>query len=258
MNESNSDWLNDTLPDETTNINDNSSTKQDSIDNSESNHNVSENNVVANENITDTNTNQTNNIEKESINLENTDSKPTILNKTLNEAVGKIEEEELSDDEKYLNEFIGPNAEKFSYKILSFPGFLFTSLYMLYRKMYLLGFITLIIELALILFVNPYISIIINILTLLFFNSLYISHAKRKIEKIKLLSGSKESGYITNLCSEKGGVNKGIVLLAFILEIGIILASILFLPVSKDFETVKESINEYAEEVGIDLSSFQE
>ena len=86
--------------------------------------------------------------------------------------------------EKYLNEFIGPNYEKFSYKIFSLPGFLFTSIYMFYRKLYWLGLITLIIQLILIIYVNPYLTIAINIITFLFFNSIYVSYAKRKIEKI--------------------------------------------------------------------------
>lgn len=248
MNESNSDWLNETLP-ENKNIDINNNTN-------ENNSEIKEDNIVNNNSSNIENDIQTNNVEKENITLENNHEKPSIANKTLGDMAGNIKEEELSDDEKFLIEFIGPNAEKFSYKIISLPGFIFTSLYMLYRKMYLLGFITLLIQLALIIFVNPYISLIINILTLIFFNSLYISHAKRKIEKIKLLSGSKDSGYIANLCADKGGVNKGIVLLAILLEIGIFVVAILFLPVNKNLESIKESMNEYAEEIGIDLSSF--
>ena len=248
MNESNSDWLNETLP-ENKNIDINNNTN-------ENNSEIKEDNMVDNNGNNIENDIQTNNVEKENITLENNDEKPSIANKTLGDMVGNIKEEELSDDEKFLIEFIGPNAEKFSYKIISLPGFIFTSLYILYRKMYLLGFITLLIQLALIIFVNPYISLIINILTLIFFNSLYISHAKRKIEKIKLLSGSKDSGYMANLCADKGGVNKGIVLFALLIEVVIFVASILFLPVNKNLESVKELMNEYAEEIGIDLSSF--
>ena len=248
MNESNSDWLNETLP-ENKNIDINNNTN-------ENNSEIKEDNIVDNNGGNIEKDIQINNVEKENITLENNDEKTSIANKTLGDMAGNIKEEELSDDEKFLIEFIGPNAEKFSYKIISLPGFIFTSLYMLYRKMYLLGFITLLIQLALIIFVNPYISLIINILTLIFFNSLYISHAKRKIEKIKLLSGSKDSGYMANLCADKGGVNKGIVLFALLIEVVIFVASILFLPVNKNLESVKELMNEYAEEIGIDLSSF--
>ena len=248
MNESNSDWLNETLP-ENKNIDINNNTN-------ENNSEIKEDNIVDNNSSNIEKDIQINNVEKENITLENNDEKPSIANKTLGDMAGNIKEEELSDDEKFLIEFIGPNAEKFSYKIISLPGFIFTSLYILYRKMYLLGFITLLIQLALIIFVNPYISLIINILTLIFFNSLYISHAKRKIEKIKLLSGSKDSGYMANLCADKGGVNKGIVLFALLIEVVIFVASILFLPVNKNLESVKELMNEYAEEIGIDLSSF--
>ena len=248
MNESNSDWLNETLP-ENKNIDINNNTN-------ENNSEIKEDNIVDNNGGNIEKDIQINNVEKENITLENNDEKTSIANKTLGDMAGNIKEEELSDDEKFLIEFIGPNAEKFSYKIISLPGFIFTSLYMLYRKMYLLGFITLLIQLALIIFVNPYISLIINILTLIFFNSLYLSHAKRKIEKIKLLSGSKDSGYMANLCADKGGVNKGIVLFALLIEVVIFVASILFLPVNKNLESVKELMNEYAEEIGIDLSSF--
>lgn len=249
MNESNSDWLNDTLAE-----NKNIDINDDNIN--ENNSEIKEDNIVDNNSSNIEKDIQINNVEKENITLENNEEKPSIANKTLGDMAKNIKEEELSDDEKFLIEFIGPNAKKFSYKIISLPGFIFTSLYMLYRKMYLLGFITLLIQLALIIFVNPYVSIIINILTLIFFNSLYISHAKRKIEKIKLLSGSKDSGYMANLCADKGGVNKGIVLFALLIEVVIFVASILFLPVNKNLESIKESMNEYAEEIGINLSSF--
>ena len=61
---------------------------------------------------------------------------------------------------------------------------------------------------------------------------------------------------MANLCADKGGVNKGIVLFALLIEVVIFVASILFLPVNKNLESVKELMNEYAEEIGIDLSSF--
>ena len=236
MKESNSDWLNDTVNEEKniTNI------EQDNkIDSKEEN----TNNTINEEE------NNTNNL----INEEKNNQKKDLSTQTLGSMVDKIEEEELSEEEKYLNEYFGPNAEKFSYKIFCFPGLLFSSLYIFYRKMYLLGFISLVIQLTLALFVNPYVALTMNILIFLFFNSLYTSHAKRKIDKIIHSSGSKESGYIMNLCAEKGGVNKGIVILIFVLEIAIVILSIMFLPVNKFYDGVKEQINEYSNEIGIEL-----
>ena len=236
MKESNSDWLDDTVSEEE-NI---TSVEQ----NNNSDNNEENTNNIINE--------EEDNISNPIIEKEN-DQKKDLTTQTLSGMVDKIEEEELSEEEKYLNAYIGPNAEKFSYKIFSFPGLLFSSLYVFYRKMYLLGFISLVIQLALALFVNPYVALVINIIIFLFFNSLYTSHAKRKIEKTIHSSGSKETGYIINVCSEKGGVNKGVALFIFILEIAIIILSFIFLPVSKFYDGIKEQINEYSSEIDIEL-----
>ena len=132
MDGNNSDWLNDTLPENT-------------MDNNEKEINSSN----VDESIKEDNVNETTN--STIVIEEKVDEKKEIP--TLGGMANKVEEEEeLSDEEKYLLEYIGPNAEKLTYKVFSVPGFIFTSLYMFYRKTYLVGFITLLIQFLLIFF----------------------------------------------------------------------------------------------------------
>ena len=240
MKESNSDWL-----DETVSGNVNNS-------NNDINSDINKTNNINNINSTNNSENMSNNLNQTN-EIQSKEEKRDLSTQTFSGMVDKVEEEELSEEEKCLNEFIGPNAEKFSYKIISFPGLIFSSLYILYRKMYLLGIISFAAQLAILLFINPYLSLIVNALICIFFNSIYISHAKRKIEKITHSSASKESGYVMNVCAEKGGINKGIVILFFILECAIIVLSILFLPVNKYLSDFKATAIDYTDEMGIDL-----
>lgn len=249
MNNSNSDWLNDTLPE---NINDNvNNTLEGNVNNNESTITEDNNNIIAENNVDNSSNIQ---IENNDIN-ENSIEKENIKKEipTLGGLVDKINEEEQTDDEKYLIEYIGPNADKFTYKIISIPGFFFSSLYMLYRKLYLLGFITLLIQFSIIIFVNPFVALVINVLVGLFFNSIYISHYKRKIERIRNLSGSKEFANIINLCSQKGGVNKGAAFFGFILEIAIFVFAIYQFPDNKYFSPLSNLLNETIEEIKLQI-----
>ena len=47
-----------------------------------------------------------------------------------------------NDDEELLKAFIGKNYEKITTKSFNYPGFFFNSLYMFYRKMFGLGFLS--------------------------------------------------------------------------------------------------------------------
>ena len=218
MKENNSEWLNDTLPDKIQK-NDNKNIVKD----------FEEKDIKTNKNDTDT----INGKEKES---------EKVNTQTLYDLVKKIKIEETSIEDKYLDGYIGPNCNKFSYKIFSIPGLIFGPLYIFYRKMYLLGIITLFFQVLLIAFINPYISLIINFLIFIFFNSFYVSYAKRKIEKIKHLTGSKDFANIINICCEKGGVNKKAFLFAFLLQIVILILVILYFPSNSYLKKFKNLI----------------
>ena len=237
MNGNNSDWLNDTLPENSNNNNNNNENIENSNNNSEEvNGSNSSNETIEN--------NENDNIQPSSIDVkEISEEKKEIP--TLNGMANKVKEEELSEDEKYLLEFIGPNAEKLIYKVFSVPGFIFTSLYMFYRKTYLVGFITLLIQFALMFFIHPLVGLIINVIVGIFFNTFYLSHCNRKIESIKNKTASKDFNNVINLCAEKGGVNKGLPLFGFILIIALVFVCTYFVfPEQKNSKTISNFIDE--------------
>ena len=102
-------------------------------------------------------------------------------------------------DTKELETFIDKNINKIKPNRISLPSFFFGSLYYLYRKMYSLGILLIILSLSFSIGIyyipDDYkiyvgcaylvLSFVINIVLLIKFNSIYINHANRKINKIK-------------------------------------------------------------------------
>lgn len=101
-------------------------------------------------------------------------------------------DQQINDDEYLLKIFIGNNYDKFTNKFFNFSALLFNALYFIYRKMYLLGLIILVIN-----------TIMINILPLdiyfccyipscivfgIVFNKIYVINAKHKIKTIKKMN----------------------------------------------------------------------
>ncbi len=231
MDGNNSDWLNDTVPGNTDANVENANNSNDSNETIESNENT---NVESNENT---------NVNTSSIEIKEVPEEPKEI-PTLSGMANKVKEEELSDDEKYLLEYIGPNAEKLTYKIFSMPGFIFTSLYMFYRKTYLVGLITLLIQFSLMFFVHPLVGLIVNVIVGIFYNTFYLSHCKRKIEKIINKTGSKDFNNVINLCGEKGGVNKTLPVFGFVLIFVLVLGFSYFLmPENKYSKSITEFID---------------
>ena len=205
MNGNDSDWLNDTVPEEKDNEQENiTSTEVNNVDNPVDNKVLNESN--------DTISQKVNNDYQEDIRKEQP--------KTLSGIVQNINVEK-SDDEVYLEEYMGKNYEKISTKLLNFGAFFFSYLYLFYRKMYLLGIIVLAIQTALILYVNQYVALVVNVILLFTTNIIYTGHAKRKIKKIKNSSGSKLKENLVNVCADKGGISKKAVFLGLVLTIGI-------------------------------------
>ena len=102
-------------------------------------------------------------------------------------------------DTKELDTFIDKNISKLKSKSFSLPSFFLGSLYYLYRKMYILAILILSLSMAysigIYFILDDYklyvsliylvFSILINIVIAIKFNSLYITHANKKISKIK-------------------------------------------------------------------------
>lgn len=107
-------------------------------------------------------------------------------------------------------------------------AFFLSSYWLLYRKMYLWGFITIVINFVSIggvvigeTIIPP---LVLSIILALFGNSIYYNHAKEKIYKVKKKNLSKENEL--KAIKKRGGINLAIPLIMFILTLLLFYASI--------------------------------
>lgn len=121
-------------------------------------------------------------------------------------------------DEELLKSFVGNNFDKVVTKRFNFSALFFGPFYFLYRKMYLIGIILIIVSAILSSVLNStYITgIIINILCGFSFNYLYVNFASKKIEKIK---SQHSYDSINVMCIKKGGTSIALAILALIIYI---------------------------------------
>ncbi len=161
-----------------------------------------------------------------------------------------LSNQNISQDEKLLIAYIGPNYQKIMNQKFSLPAFFLTWGYMFYRKMYILGAIECI--LIILLSYVPIPSFIIDVIFVLLngfcFNKLYMIQAKKFIQKIKMTSTSYNENEWISMCSQKGGTSIGMAIGLFIL----------FLFISgfiSHKDTKKLTCNYYGEENGLAVSS---
>lgn len=149
---------------------------------------------------------------------EDTSKELKEINNNLNQVKksNKLEENKI-----YLKYFIGNNFDKIVTRKLNFSALVFGECYLLYRKKYFLGFILLAIRISLLIFLPKYayISLLINIISFIVFNSLYLNYANRKVDAIKKKSSNHTYERMYRLCEEKGGTNKLLFLLVLLVII---------------------------------------
>ena len=80
-----------------------------------------------------------------------------------------------------LMEFVGYKYEKISQSKFNIFALIFGEFYLLYRRMVLIGLFILLVRVAIIVFINPYLSLAINVALCFTFNKLYLLHANSKI-----------------------------------------------------------------------------
>lgn len=109
-------------------------------------------------------------------------------------------------DEKLLNIYIGNNYEKIIKEKFLIPALFLQYFYVFYRKVYIPGIIY-----TILITITPsnlvYIWIIVGIFLGIFFNKLYISYAKNRINKIKEENKNLSENELLNLCKQKGGTS---------------------------------------------------
>ena len=176
-----------------------------------------------------------------------------VSDKYKNNGVG-ISYGEVSDEE-LMRAFIGGDSFKIRNNIFNYAGFLFSFLYMFYRKLYLFGVITSLIYLLSYLFVfqgKPYLLLVLNIIVGFTVNKLHVLHAKIKIKQIRNKNINKIPEEIKTICTVKGGADIKNVFWGIVLNVLLLLCTIIILP-RTSFSSVLEPYNPMIEEASVKL-----
>lgn len=138
----------------------------------------------------------------------------------------KTEEEQKEFSAKLLMNYIGENYKKIIKQKFSFPGFLFNSLYLIYRKMYLLGIsiyfllillTSIFIDNTIILLIISIIYLIISILIGIFVNKKYCEKAYEECIEMNKKYNYISDEAIIKICKKRGGTNITAVIVTILL-----------------------------------------
>ena len=145
-----------------------------------------------------------------------------------------------SEDEYLLSSYIGPNYEKFKSGSFNVGAALLTNLYFFYRKMYLIGFIIVVLNTTVSILFNLsfIVSIFLFFILGVFTNQVYITHAKNKVKKIKEDNPNLSKEELTKLCVREGGTSLGSTLLGIltVLVVSLVFELLGFQTIIDDFE----------------------
>lgn len=200
--------------------------------------NLEETNEIIDENE------QIGNIESEMIEetdnklLENTNQEENNINKIINNQLPqkpeKTKKEQKEFNARLFINYIGKNYKKIMQEKFSFPAFFFNGLYLIYRKMYILGIglYFFLIFLASIFSDNLIMSIIITVIYIIisvllgiFTNKRYCEIAYEQCIEINEKYNYISDAAIIKLCKRRGGTNIAAVIATIILASGIAIPS---------------------------------
>ena len=160
-------------------------------------------------------------------NLENIKTKEENINNfNIPEKPKKSTKEQRNFDAKLLINYIGKNNKKFFNNKFSFTAFFFGGLYLIYRKMYVLGILIYFIEtfITQFFFNNEILSTIITILILIeriflgfVINKKYLDIAYNNSMKIQEKNFIRPDEEIVSSCKENGGTNLFLVIVLAIM-----------------------------------------
>lgn len=188
------------------------------------------NNNVAYENANmNANQNMTNNEFNIEPNYEDVPINNNVPN-TIDPNVVASDEEDV-----FTDAFIGKNVNKIKNVKFSIWAFLFSSLYLWYRKMYkLFGIVfgfslisSLLFSILNIPFMSYVVSIGIGIVLGIKFKDLYLKHVYTSVDKIKNNNSDKTPEEVINICSKKGGTTIIPIIVGIVLGIVIPIALVL-------------------------------
>lgn len=148
-------------------------------------------------------------------------------------------------DEELLKLYIGRNYDKITSKVFNVWAFLLNIIYLLYRKMYLLSLVVGLLFL-LVCFINNIVVYFIYILLVGFFtNNLYVSFAKKNINRIKLKYKDRTIDDVKRKCKNVGGTNIVFGLLAIALEVGLIVLGYILMSYGDKLDFSKSEYNPF-------------
>ena len=113
----------------------------------------------------------------------------------------------ITSDDAYRMAFIGKNKESIIKNKFSVPALFFGPLYLIYRKMYVLGITLQVIIYVLMLTLGEdgsAIQMFINLFLAIKFNSLYLNFVNKQVKKIRENNNDKSSTEILNICKKQG------------------------------------------------------
>lgn len=126
------------------------------------------------------------------------------------ELYSKTFQKKVTSEEDYIKNYIGSNYETIKKEKFSLTGFIFGPLYLLYKKVYSPAILILLIT-VLIYSVNDYAATIFYIIISFYIgykgNSIYLQHATRKVEELKISNPDKSSTEILDICIKEGKPN---------------------------------------------------
>ena len=147
-----------------------------------------------------------------------------------------------SEDELLLSSYIGLNYEKIRNGSFNFAAACLINLYFFYRKMYLIGFIIVVLNtIVSILFdLSFVVSIILFFIVGIFTNQVYMIHVKSKIRKIKANNPNLSREELASLCSKEGGTSLGSAMLGIltVLVVSLVFELLGFQTVIDTFENI--------------------
>ena len=158
--------------------------------------------------------------------IENTELQPIPIDNSvptisIDQSSTQTPIKEYSEEDELLRAYVGKRYfEVGRHRFFNIWGFIFGGLYLIYRKMYILGILFLSAQLVLSKFLNEIlVFIILGSIVGLFFNIMYTMKARSKIKSIQKKYRKSDLIYI---CNKKGGTSVGNAILVFIMYITVV------------------------------------
>lgn len=156
---------------------------------------------------------------------------------------------EVDNEEKLMDAYIGKNADKLKNGGFSLNVFFFGNIYVLYRKMWLLGILWFVGSMIVSMFLSSFSSLIstfVGIYISTQFKNMYLNHVKEQVKKIQTENVGKTYEELKLICEKKGGTTIWPVII-FILFYVVLIGLFFLLSFASIYDTMEKSKENYDE-----------